>query len=188
MGRPVDTERRAALLDAAATHLVEYGIARTSLDDIAGTAGTSSRMLVHHFGTRDALVAGALEIARSRQLDEAGEHFVPGPDATGVLASAWPWFAARETRKYFRLFQQVAALEQLEDRARPSELRTRLATDWEPMFRAVFAADPRFRDDADTLAEVLLAVYRGLAIQLMTQADETELRRAYERFIDLLAR
>ena len=186
MARHVDTRRRAALLEAAATHLVEHGIAHASLEAIARTAGTSSRMLVHHFGTRDALVAGALEIARRRQLDHAEPHFRPGPDAAAVLESAWPWLINAETRRYFRLFQQVAALEKLQARSEPSELHLRLATDWIPMFRALFAADPRHCDDADALAELLLSVYRGLATELLLRPDEAALRSAYERFIDLL--
>lgn len=186
MGRAVDSDRRAELLEAAATHLVEHGIAGASLDAIAGTAGTSSRMLVHHFGTRDALIARALEIARRRQLDHAAPYFAPGPDAAPVLAAAWAWVIDVETRKHFRLFQQVTALETGEARATPSDLRIRLATDWTPMFRAVFAADPHHRDNADALAELLLAVYRGLAIQLIAHADEAQLRRAYQRFIESL--
>jgi AcrR family transcriptional regulator len=142
MGRRVDTQRRATLLQSAATHLVEHGIAHTSLDDIARTARTSARMLVHHFGTRDVLLTGALQIARRRQLDHAADYFAAGPDAAAVLESAWPWLVDPQTRKYFRLFQQVAALEKLEEPAKPTDLRLRLATDWTPMFRAVFAADP----------------------------------------------
>jgi hypothetical protein len=143
-------------------------------------------MLVHHFGTRDALLAGALQIARRRQLDHAADYFVPGPDAAAVLESAWPWLVDPETRKYFRLFQQVAALEKLEDRAVTSDLRLRLAADWMPMFRAVFAADARRCDHADELAALLLAVYRGLAIELVTHPDEPRLQRTYQRFTHLL--
>lgn len=174
------------MAEATATHLIEHGLARISLDAIAATAGTSSRMLVHHFATRDALIAGALQIARERQLSHAERHFVPGPDAAAVLDAAWPWLVDGQTRKYFRLFQQVAALEKFEGRTKHSELRLRLASDWLPMFRAVFVADPRHRDEADALAELLLAVYRGLAIRLVNEPDEAQLRRAYERFITML--
>jgi hypothetical protein len=104
-----------------------------------------------------------------------------------VLESAWSWLVDPETRKYFRLFQQVSALERLEDRAAPSELMVRLATDWKPTLRAVFAADPRHRDQADALAELLLAVYRGFAIELITRPEETHLKHAYERLLDLLS-
>lgn len=186
MGRPVDTERRAALLEATADHLVEHGIAGVSLDAIAASAGTSSRMLVHHFGTRDALIAGALEIARRRQLADAERHFVPGPDAAAVLERAWPWFVAPRTRRYFRLFQQVAALEKLAARGPASELRLRLASDWRPMLTAVFEADAAHRARADALGELVLAVYRGLAIELVTRPDEPRLRAAYDRLIDAL--
>jgi AcrR family transcriptional regulator len=186
MGRRVDTQRRATLLQSAATHLVEHGIAHTSLDDIARTARTSARMLIHHFGTRDVLLTGALQIARRRQLDHAADYFAAGPDAAAVLESAWPWLVDPQTRKYFRLFQQVAALEKLEEPAKPTDLRLRLATDWTPMFRAVFAADPHHRDHADELAALLLTVYRGLAIELVTQPDDARLQRTYQLFIQLL--
>jgi AcrR family transcriptional regulator len=183
VGRHIDTDRRAALLEAAATHLIDHGVVQATLDSIARTAGTTSRMLVHHFGTRDALIAGALEIARQRQLRDAQDHFVPGPDAAAVLESAWSWFVHPQTRKYFRLFQQVAALERLRGPASSTDLYARLATDWKPMFQGVFAADPRHRDHADALVELLLAVYRGLAIELAIQPDETHLLLAYEHFI-----
>lgn len=186
MGRPVDEQRRRELLEAAATHLVEHGIRDASLDAIARTAGTSARMLVHHFGSRDALVARALAVARRRQLDAAARHFAPGPDAVAVLEAAWPWFTARETRKYFRLFQQVAALEKLEAPATPSELRRRLSGDWIPLFVELFAADPRHRDEAESLAELLLAVFRGLAIELVAQQDEGPLARAFAQFTTAL--
>lgn len=186
MGRPVDEERRLALLEAAADHLVEHGIADASLEAIARTAGTSARMLVHHFGSRDALVAGALAVARRRQLDAAARHFAPGPDAVAVLEAAWPWFTAPQTRRYFRLFQQVAALEKLEAPATPSELRTRLSSDWQQLFVELFVADPRHRDEAESLAELLLAVFRGLAIELVAQRDEEALARAFARFTTIL--
>ena len=186
MGRRVDAGRRAALLEAAATHLVEHGLADASLDAIARTAGTSARMLVHHFGGRDAVVTGALEIARRRQLALAEPHFAPGPDASAVLKAAWPWCVHPDTRKYFRLFQQVAALEKLRAPAPPSDLGERLSSDWRPVFTTMFAADPRHRDDAEALAELLLAVFRGLAIELVAGADERRLEAAFECFTDSL--
>jgi AcrR family transcriptional regulator len=186
MARPVNAERRQELVDAAATHLVRHGLANTSLDDIAASACTSARMLVHHFGSRDRLIAQALEVARRSQLTDARSHFVPAPDAAAVLEASWSWLVDPESLGYFRLFQQVAALERLGGAAAETAFKGRLGTDWEPMLVAVFAADRRYRADAASLALLAIAVYRGIALDLVASPDDRKHRDTFDRFIRLL--
>jgi AcrR family transcriptional regulator len=186
MGRPVNTDHRQALLEAAASHLVDHGVAGASLSDIAAGAGTSARMLVHHFGTRDALVARGLAIARQWQLDEAQSSFQPGPDAVAVLRATWPWLVDDRTQSYFRLFQQVAALERLQGPDASTDFSARLGADWRPMLTGVFVADPRYGGDAQTLADLTIAFYRGLAIDLASAPDRLRYRPTFDRFIKLL--
>lgn len=62
--RRTQTERRnaaeEALLDAAAQLIAERGIDRASLARIGERAGTSRGLATHHFGSKDALVAGVV--------------------------------------------------------------------------------------------------------------------------------
>lgn len=185
MARTVNLDHRQALLNAAARHLVDHGIADQSLSDIAAGLGTSARMLIHHFGTRDALVARALEIARHWQLDDAQRYFQPASDAVAVLRTTWTWLVDDETLSYFRLFQQVAALERLQGADAPTSFSARLGEDWRPLVRRVFEADPRF-DDAASFADLTIAFYRGLALDLVYGTHRSRHRRAFERFIALL--
>ncbi|ABC63752.1 transcriptional regulator, TetR family protein [Erythrobacter litoralis HTCC2594] len=52
---------RETLLPAMAAHVLEHGLVGLSLRPLAKAAGTSDRMLIYHFGSKDALVAALLD-------------------------------------------------------------------------------------------------------------------------------
>jgi hypothetical protein len=54
------------------------------------------------------------------------------------------------------------------------------------MLTRIFAADSRCRDDAETLADLTTAFYRGLAIDLAFAPDRLRHRPTFDRFINLL--
>lgn len=53
-------DRRAQLLEAMADHVVQAGLAGSSLRPLARAAGTSDRMLLYYFPTKDALIEAVL--------------------------------------------------------------------------------------------------------------------------------
>lgn len=185
MTRTIDLRRREVLLTAAARHLIEHGLVDQPLSEIARGAGTSARMLIHHFDTRAALVTRALELARQWQLDEAARVFVPGPDALAVLETAWVWLRSPDTLGYFRLFQQVAAQEQLHSPEASTAFSARLRAEWGPMVTAAFAADERFGDPAGA-AELTITFIRGLALDLVRDPRNASHRATYEQFLSAM--
>lgn len=52
---------RETLLPLLATHVMAHGLNDASLRPLAKAAGTSDRMLIYHFGSKDGLVAALLE-------------------------------------------------------------------------------------------------------------------------------
>ena len=52
---------RETLLPRLAEHVLEHGLAGASLRPLAKAAGTSDRMLIYHFGSKDGLVTALLE-------------------------------------------------------------------------------------------------------------------------------
>src|SRR5918992_2248153 len=106
MGRRPQPERRAALLRACTDELLRNGLPGLTLAKMAAAAGTSSRMLLYHFTTRDQLVLEALHEARRRQQEVFGELLAPrrGVPYGTVLADAWDRITAPELRAYLRLF------------------------------------------------------------------------------------
>jgi AcrR family transcriptional regulator len=61
MGRPsLARERRAQILDAFESLVVEHGLEGTSLDATARAAGMKRQLVLHYFGSRTALVEAAV--------------------------------------------------------------------------------------------------------------------------------
>lgn len=53
-------DRRAAIIDTLADHMLEHGLAASSLRALAKAAGTSDRMLLYYFADKTDLVQAAL--------------------------------------------------------------------------------------------------------------------------------
>ncbi len=55
LGRPVDTAKRQAIVEAAAASFFDVGFAATSIEKIAADAGVSKVTIYNHFGDKHAL-------------------------------------------------------------------------------------------------------------------------------------
>lgn len=55
-------DKKAALLQPVLDHLLERGLHESGLRALAERAGTSDRMLIYYFGTKDALITAALAL------------------------------------------------------------------------------------------------------------------------------
>ena len=64
MSRPFDDHKRDELLRDVVAYLEREGVANLSLRPLAAELDTSARMLLHYFGSKEALVARALAVAR----------------------------------------------------------------------------------------------------------------------------
>ncbi|MGZ4737647.1 MAG: TetR/AcrR family transcriptional regulator, partial [Ilumatobacteraceae bacterium] len=69
MPRPPDTRRRTELLEALIDAFATGGIGGRSLREVAEAVGTSHRMLLHHFGSRDELLLAIVEEVERRQAE-----------------------------------------------------------------------------------------------------------------------
>lgn len=58
-----------ALLSALASHVLMHGLNTASLRPMAAAAGTSDRMLIYHFGSKDALMSELLGFLATRMAE-----------------------------------------------------------------------------------------------------------------------
>ena len=98
MVRTPDLERRRQLLDALFDEFAAGGIGDRSLRDVAAAVGTSHRMLLHHFGSREDLLVAIVEEVERRQMGSAprsahgsGRQASPpcGPTCIGPNFATW---------------------------------------------------------------------------------------------------
>ncbi|WP_024805084.1 TetR/AcrR family transcriptional regulator [Nocardia sp. BMG51109] len=64
MPRPLDQARRAELLSGVIDYIGDFGLTELSLRPLADYLGTSSRMLIHYFGSKEQMLVSALETQR----------------------------------------------------------------------------------------------------------------------------
>ena len=78
MGRHKQPEIRARLLEACTDYALQHGLP-DRLGPLAAAAGTSPRMLLYHFATKDDLLRAVLRRARARQRQRFGDLLRPRP-------------------------------------------------------------------------------------------------------------
>ncbi len=179
VGRRPQPEIRERLLDACADHALEHGLP-DRLGPLVTATGTSARMLLYHFGTRDALLRAVLEHARRRQLDAFGDllRARPGEPYTATLARAWAAIAGSEGRPYLRMFAQVPG--SAVHRLWPGFRRT-ATTDWLGPLEDGLRSTGRPEQ-----ATLVLAVIRGLLLDLDATGDAARADRAFRDFLAAL--
>jgi AcrR family transcriptional regulator len=188
MGRRPDPERRQELLEAVVDYLLANGMHDVSLRSLAEAIGTSARMLVYHFDTKQDLFAAALDEARCRQRLLFSGWIAPVASESYPITihRAWGFFESEQALAYHRLFQQLAALSR--EPGSPYEgFAARTALDWLPMVQAGFAASGADPESAASLATMTLAAVRGLIMDLLATNDVERVRLGCEALVDLLA-
>ena len=184
MGRRPQPEIREHLLDACTSHALEHGLP-DRMGPLAAAAGTSTRMLVYHFGTRDQLLREILRQARQRQLEAFGQMLRPRPTEPylDTLARAWEQITGPEGRPYLRMFDQLHIAQLRDSAGRPlwPDFRRIATTDWLGPLEEGLACMRR-----PELATVVLATLRGLLMDLNATGDTARTARAWRDFLDAI--
>jgi len=156
---------RAALLDAAIGCLVEHGYDGTTTGRVCERAGLSRGAHLHHFGTRPALVAAALEELAIRRLEEIRGEVASLPSGEErveqALDAIWGWF----TGPLFQASIDLAAAARTDEelRAQLAPVEARLSQGTLLCCREMLAAGAGDRS-RDPLIQMTLGTVRGLAL------------------------
>lgn len=177
MARTPDTERRRQLLDALVTEFATGGVGDRSLRAVADAVGTSHRMLLHHFGSREGLLVAIVEEVERRQMGLLAE--LPDDPVEG-FAAMWADVRRPELRQFERLFFECYA---------------RAAQGEKPFARMVPGAVDGWLGEVKAaadgpvdvaLARLGLAVIRGLLLDLVATDDDAGVDAAARAFAELL--
>jgi AcrR family transcriptional regulator len=177
VARPPDLERRQQLLDALIDDFARGGIGDRSLREIAEAVGTSHRMLLHHFGSRDELILTIVDEVERRQMSTLPDTDTAPADA---MAAMWADVRRPELRPFERLFFECYARgaqgEQPFAQMVPAAVESWLA---EVDAKTAGQADPAF-------VRLGLAVIRGLLLDLVATEDDGGVDAAAAAFVELL--
>jgi AcrR family transcriptional regulator len=179
VGRRPQPQIRQHLLDACTDYALEHGLP-DRLGPLAIAAGTSNRMLIYHFGTRDGLLREVLGEARRRQVETFTDLLRVRPEEpyTATLSNAWCAMTGSQSQPYLRMFGRLhdTAGEPLW----PGFRRT-ATTDWLAPLEEGMRSLGR-----PELATVVLAVIRGLLMDLDATGDAERTHQAFHDFLTTL--
>ena len=106
--RSMPSSRRDELAVAACDYVLERGLIGLSLRPLAAALGTSDRMLLYHFGTREALIAEVLQRATERSV--ACLRALPiGADVAAGVQTLWQAHRSGPLDRCQRVYAQAAA-------------------------------------------------------------------------------
>jgi AcrR family transcriptional regulator len=168
--RTPDLARRRDLLDAVVRECAENGVGGRSLRELAEAVGTSHRMLLHHFGSREELLLAVVDEVERRQM-----ALLRGLQADGSgFAEMWAHLRRPELRALERLFFECYSRG-----AQGESPFTTMLPAAVDRWLALTPADP-------STARLGLAVMRGLLLDLAGTNDDAGVDAAASEFIELI--
>lgn len=175
------------LLTAVVDRLIEGGLGDVSLRGLAAAVGTSHRMLIYHFGSKEGLLVEVVHAIEDRQRAALAElerelDTDPALGPADVVRRFWQrltdpalWPAER---LFFELYGQA-----LQGREGTTPFLDGIVESW---LVPLTASAGRFGSSAEQAradARVGLAVVRGLLLDLLATGDRDGVDEAMERFI-----
>ncbi len=175
---------RERLLDAAIEHFGRHGVGDTSLRAIAEAVGTSHRMLIYHFGSREGLLAEVTREVEARQRAAMTATYDEGLPPGEAAAAYWEQ-TVEATLRYGPLFFELSA-HAMQGKEHAAVLREELIGAWLPSITGLCLRLGIPEPQAETHARLALAAARGLLADLLVSGQREEVARAADLLNELL--
>jgi AcrR family transcriptional regulator len=174
---------RQELLERAVDFIAQRGISDLSLRELASAIGTSHRMLIHHFGSKEGLWVEVVQAVEAAQRDALGD-LLPDPAADPAEAmrtwwrhisdpSLWP-----NERLFFEIYGQA-----LQGRPGTEALLEGIVDRWLDTITEINVAAGMQPDFARAHGRLGIAVTRGLLLDLLATGDRAGVDAAVEAWI-----
>jgi AcrR family transcriptional regulator len=172
--------RREELTELAYRHVLAHGLADMSLRPLAKAIGSSPRVLLFLFGSKDDLVRTLLARARADELRaiDAFRHDDRSVDLCTAAAQVWEWLAGPEHRNLLTLWVEAYARSLVDPNGPWAGFARETVEDWLELLASCQV--PGRRRSAAGAAErtLILAVLRGALLDLLATGDVKRTTRA----------
>ncbi|MFC3960955.1 TetR/AcrR family transcriptional regulator [Nocardia jiangsuensis] len=179
--RPIDQAKRETLLRDIRTYISDNGLADLSLRPLAAALGTSDRMLIHYFGTKDNLLAQALADQKPA-FHLIFDNVDSRPALQSSLRTLWQSMTSGEDVQSVRILLQAMGIAC----TGPGRFTAYVTTMFDTLTDALTHAIQRCGsapEHARIEATVLAATFRGLLFDRLITDDEDRTSAAVERLI-----
>ncbi|MGA3156430.1 MAG: TetR/AcrR family transcriptional regulator [Steroidobacteraceae bacterium] len=174
-------ERKAELSGKALDYCLKHGVADLSLRPLARAIGSSARLLIYHFGSKDGLLSAVMDEVRQRAQRSFTESMAEAGQS-GVLQQFWTWATAPKNSRYVRLLFEVQTLS-LHNPGVYGHLLEGNSVSWLTLIESALPLAP----DRRAKATLCAAVIDGLLLELLNTGDLKRTSEALELFGSLLS-
>lgn len=186
MTRTADRRRPEELLDAVVAYIAKNGVAQLSLRPLAKAVGSSPRVLLYYFGSKEELVSKAIARMRERQRGGfAKMRSASYSQPSDACRAIWKQMSSPESEHAFSLSFETYAMA-LRHPKRFADYLSSSVEDW-----LEFLAEPIVRrgiskTDARAFATVVVAGFRGFMLDYCATHDRERVNRAVEFWLKAL--
>jgi AcrR family transcriptional regulator len=178
--------RRAELLEAGYGYVLRHGLGDLSLRPLAAAIGSSPRVLLYLFGSKDGLVRALLARARADELALLGD-LTAGAAPFGVLARrVWDWLAAPQHRPVLVLWVEAYGRSLIDPGGPWAGFADATVRDWLGVLAAAQPAVRRASAAGAAERTAVLAVLRGALLDLLATGDTARTTAAVEEHLRLI--
>lgn len=176
---------RDQLLGATIEHLATNSVDNQSLRGIATAIGSSHRMLIYHFGSRDGLLSSVVsEVERMQRASFQVLFEGDDPDSPRALAERFWSEVVGTATKYGPLFFELSA-HAMQHRPHAVNMKSSLVEPWLQVLADELISGGMDPTRARAQARLGLAVVRGLIFDLLVSGDRSGVDDAYRLFLDI---
>jgi AcrR family transcriptional regulator len=186
VSRTPDAAHRLELLDRAVDFVSVHGLSGLSLRPLAKALGTSPRVLLYYFGSKDELIVAIIRRGRARQQTTiAGLKLTSDLSPGELMRLLWRHWTDAKHLPLMRLFFEVYALALSQPARFPGFLEGAIE-EWLGALQACSTRPGDTHADARVFATMLIATFRGFTLDLAATGDRKRLNDAVALWIEML--
>ena len=172
--------RRQQILEAVVDYILEHGVGQLSLRPLAAACGTSARLLIYHFGSKEGVLAAAMGLLRDRLSAAVGSVQRTRPSPRALLLDMWRLALHDKSRHAIALLFEVLTLA-MRDPAPYHEYVEASRRTWRTLIEGVL---PRTLPTArrGQLSTCAIAALDGLLLDLLVTGDVRRTSAAMDLF------
>lgn len=174
--------RQVELLDRAYRYVLEHGIGELSLRPLAAAIGSSPRVLLYLFDSKEGLIRALLARARADELALLRTGHDMGA-LTDVARSIWSWLVAPEHRALLRLWVESYGRSLVDPDGPWGSFARSTVDDWLAVLAATQSPAKRRSATGEADRTLVLAVLRGALLDLLATGDVRRTTAAVNRFL-----
>lgn len=169
------------LRDKALEYFLDHGLAELSLRPLAEQIGTSARLLIYHFDSKENLIATVMAHARER-VQQSVIGMMQAAQGRPGMEAVWNWASDRENIRYVRLLFEVQILA-----LQHPDVYAHYLSDTNASWLQLIERGIPESAERRTVATLCSAVIDGLVLDYMSTGELDRTSAALHLFVSLLS-